>query len=262
MDRLCLLVILQVHFPTFVTSMAPRCALDVHGALPAHLCAYGYQWPFFLRLTSSPQVRGHFELIQPLLEVRGKLLELLQRVDRLPAHFFELAQTARKSGHLSAGAGAIHHLKTVAARLAAEPERTGTELEPGLLVAGRTEEAKILWAQGQREMAVNLATYLAGRAEQGPERAPLLTLAGKWHAETRSASSRVILDDYLLEAAGLYAQPGPKGPGWKERRARTYFRCAHYADTLYRYASIHSFPAILLNCCFFMTVTDKRFKVE
>ncbi|GAQ86367.1 Protein kinase ATM/Tel1 [Klebsormidium nitens] len=180
------------------------------------------------------QVRGHFELLQPLLEVRGKLLELLQRADRLPAHFLELAQTARKAGHLSAGAGAIHHLKTVAARLAAEPERNGTELEAGLLVAGRSEEAKILWAQGQREMAVNLATYLAGRAEQGPERAPLLTLAGKWHAETRSASSRVILDDYLLEAAGLYMKPGPKGPGWKERRARTYFRCAHYADTLYR----------------------------
>lgn len=205
-----------------------------------------------LTLLSLYQVRGHFELVEPLLEVRGKLLQLLQRNDRLPAHFFELAQTARKAGHLTAGAGAIHHLKTVAAHLASESAADaetahllGTEakpgLDPGLLVTGRTEEAKILWAQGQQEMAVNLVTYLAGRAVHEPEKAALLTLAGKWHAETRSAGSRVIMDEYLAKAAELYKKPGAKGPGWKQRMCRTYYRLGHFTDVLYRWAVLDRF---------------------
>lgn len=56
-------------------------------------------------------------------------------------------------------------------------------------VEWRIEEAKLLWAQGQKGLAVRVAKLLLNQVEcsgqQGNLHAQMLCLAGKWLAETR-----------------------------------------------------------------------------
>jgi ataxia telangiectasia mutated family protein len=110
--------------------------------------------------------------------------------------------------------------------------------------AARVEEAKILWAQEQQGMAVNLVKYILQHSELEPaDSAAIHCLTGKWLAETRSESFRVILDGYLKKAVGLVVEASNKKNGkpttcnserWMQQQCRTYYRLAHYADALYR----------------------------
>ena len=60
------------------------------------------------------------------------------------------------------------------------------------LAAWRQEQAKLLWAEGRQQMALQLLTSLcqqAGQACQTAEqRARVLTLCGQWMADARQAS--------------------------------------------------------------------------
>jgi hypothetical protein len=54
----------------------------------------------------------------------------------------------------------------------------------------QVEEAKILWAQEQQGMAVNLVKYILQHSELEPaDSAAIHCLTGKWLAETRSERS-------------------------------------------------------------------------
>ena len=52
------------------------------------------------------------------------------------------------------------------------------------------EEAKLLRAQGQHEMAINLAKYISQNYESIEEASDVHRLIGKWLAETRSSKLR------------------------------------------------------------------------
>lgn len=49
------------------------------------------------------------------------------------------------------------------------------------------EEAKLLRAQGQHEMAINLAKYISQNSQLNEEASNVYRLVGKWLAETRSS---------------------------------------------------------------------------
>lgn len=54
-------------------------------------------------------------------------------------------------------------------------------------VKEQLEEAKLLRAQGQHEMAINLARYILHQYQLNEEAANVYRLVGKWLAETRSS---------------------------------------------------------------------------
>ncbi|GBG59962.1 hypothetical protein CBR_g292 [Chara braunii] len=197
------------------------------------------------------QMQGHYDLLEPLIALRGVLLRSLDREDRFLSHLQEAARIARKAGRLNHGANAVHEMKLIGKSIATGP---GTAAAPESnirkpqnsavvdLIDGRVEEAKLLWTQGQHNMAVSLAKFLLHSAEKSPKNAALLSLTGKWLAETHSASSRVILDQYLAKAVQLVQEREVLDVGQPATGAgqnglclcRGHFRLARYADALYR----------------------------
>ncbi|CAM6085267.1 unnamed protein product [Calypogeia fissa] len=186
------------------------------------------------------QMQGHYELAEPYIAVHKVLLELLNLPDHIPQHLLQFGSFCRKAGRLNHAGTAIHELKSICSEtFGASDAKIHHIVQPissRYCVAGRVEEAKILWAEGHQEMAVNLAKYVLQLKNDATDSALLLCLTGKWLAETRSSSSRVILDSYLMQAVEL--SKSQTGQGTDEsrttRRGRTHFRLAHYADALYR----------------------------
>ncbi|CAI5525823.1 unnamed protein product [Closterium sp. Naga37s-1] len=116
--------------------------------------------------------------------------------------------------------------------------RGGTWGVEGVAFCGRVEEAKLLALEGQQDMAVRLLQHLlrpdlpphASQGSASPsaasaavttaavttvaaacvpvsDRIYTLGLAAKWLGETRSISSRVVLNDYLWRAVDLTTHP-------------------------------------------------------
>ena len=56
-----------------------------------------------------------------------------------------------------------------------------------VFVQWQLEEAKLLRAQGQHEMAINLAKYISENYQLNEEASDVYRLVGKWLAETRSS---------------------------------------------------------------------------
>ncbi|OWM90493.1 hypothetical protein CDL15_Pgr014796 [Punica granatum] len=77
---------------------------------------------------------------------------------------------------------------------------------------GRLEEAKLLRAQGQNEMAISLANYIS----------------------QNSTLSRTILESYLKPAVALAEDQRRTHKGFIERQNQTHFHLAHYADALFK----------------------------
>lgn len=55
------------------------------------------------------------------------------------------------------------------------------------LLIWQLEEAKLLRAQGQHEMAINLAKYISQKPQFNTDASDVFRLLGKWLAETRSS---------------------------------------------------------------------------
>lgn len=60
----------------------------------------------------------------------------------------------------------------------------------------KLEEAKLLRAQGQHELAINLAEYISQNHQLKEEAADVYRLVGKWLAETRS--SKLVICQYYI----------------------------------------------------------------
>lgn len=54
------------------------------------------------------------------------------------------------------------------------------------------EEAKLLRAQGQHEMAINLAKFISQNHRLNDEGSDVYRLVGKWLAETRSSKLVIV----------------------------------------------------------------------
>ncbi|KAM7471307.1 hypothetical protein LguiA_009490 [Lonicera macranthoides] len=134
--------------------------------------------------------------------------------------------TVDQGSRFSQAAAALHEFKFLC---------TGTGEEHSKLYwLGRVEEAKLLRAQGQHEMAINLAKYISQNYQLGEDASDVYRLVGKWLAETRSSNSRTILEKYLKHAVTLAEDHKAIDLKSIARQSQTHFHLAHYADALFR----------------------------
>ncbi|KAF5476799.1 hypothetical protein F2P56_003496 [Juglans regia] len=168
----------------------------------------------------------HMNLLEPFIAFRRVLLQILSCKDSTMKHLLQSASTLRKGCRFSQAAAALHEFKFLCVE-------TGEQYST-LYWIGRLEEAKLLRAQGQDEMAISLAKYIIQNYQSAEEAADVYRLVGKWLAETRSSNSRTILEKYLKPAVSLAEDQKTTNKKSMERRSLAHFHLAHYADALFR----------------------------
>ncbi|CAA0826719.1 ataxia-telangiectasia mutated, partial [Striga hermonthica] len=168
----------------------------------------------------------HMNLLEPFIAFRRVLLQVLNSMDSTVHHLREAASVLRKGSRISQAAAALHEFKSLCSQMGEEYSN--------LYWLGRLEEAKLLRAQGQHEMAINLANYISQNQQLKEEAPDVFRLVGKWLAETRSSNSRTILDKYLKQAVNLAEDQKTTDKLSKEKRNQMHFHLAHYSDALFR----------------------------
>ncbi|KAB2013879.1 hypothetical protein ES319_D09G187000v1 [Gossypium barbadense] len=168
----------------------------------------------------------HMSLLEPFIAFRRVLLQILNCHDCTMQHLLQSASTLRKGSRFSQAAAALHEFKFLCVR-------TGEQGSSAYWL-GRLEEAKLLRAQGQREMAIGLGKYILQTNRLDEEASDVYRLVGKWLAETRSSNSRTIFEKYLKPAVSLAEGDKTADKKSAERKSQTHFRLAHYADALFR----------------------------
>ncbi|KAH7550459.1 hypothetical protein JRO89_XS13G0195200 [Xanthoceras sorbifolium] len=159
----------------------------------------------------------HMNLLEPFIAFRRVLLQILSCKDSTMQHLLQSASTLRKGSRFSQTAAALHELKFLCA---GSGEQYST-----LYWLGRLEEAKLLRAQGQHEMAINLAKYISENYQLDEEAPDVHRLVG---------NSRTILEKYLKPAVSLAEDQRTTDKKSIERQCQTHFHLAHYADALFR----------------------------
>ncbi|KAK3035322.1 hypothetical protein RJ639_034030 [Escallonia herrerae] len=168
----------------------------------------------------------HMNLLEPFIAFRRVLLQVLSCVDYTAQHLVESSSILRKGSRFSQAAASLHEFKFLC-------KKRGEE-HSNIYWLGRVEEAKLLRAQGQHEMAINLAKYVSENYQLNEEASDVYRLVGKWLAETRSSNSRTILEKYLKHAVTLAEDRKATDKKSIARRSQTHFHLAHYADALFR----------------------------
>ncbi|KAJ0106492.1 hypothetical protein Patl1_18037 [Pistacia atlantica] len=168
----------------------------------------------------------HMNLLEPFTAFRRVLLQILGCKECTMQHLLQSASALRKSSRFSLAAAALHEFKLLCI---GPGEQYST-----LYGLGRIEEAKLLRAQDQHEMAINLAKYISENYQLNEEGPDVHRLVGKWLAETRSSNSRTILEKYLKHAVSLAEGQSTTNKKSIERQCQTHFHLAHYADALFR----------------------------
>ncbi|KAL3824832.1 hypothetical protein ACJIZ3_020861 [Penstemon smallii] len=172
------------------------------------------------------QAELHMNLLEPFIAFRRVLLQVLNSMDSTAHHLLESASILRKGSRISQAAAALHEFKFLCSGMGEEYSN--------LYWLGRLEEAKLLRAQGQHEMAINLADHISQNHRLKAEAPDVFRLVGKWLAETRSSNSRTILEKYLKTAVNLAEDYKSRDKLSMEKRTQIHFHLAHYADALFR----------------------------
>ncbi|XP_073048620.1 serine/threonine-protein kinase ATM isoform X40 [Primulina eburnea] len=172
------------------------------------------------------QAELHMNMLEPFIAFRRVLLQVLNSSDSTAHHLLESASILRKGCRTSQAAAALHEFKYLCSGLGEEYSN--------LYWLGRLEEAKLLRAQGQHEMAINLADHISQNRQLKEDAADVFRLVGKWLAETRSSNSRTILEKYLKRAVVLAGNHITTEKLSAEKRSQMHFNLAHYADALFR----------------------------
>ncbi|XP_073284364.1 serine/threonine-protein kinase ATM isoform X12 [Primulina huaijiensis] len=172
------------------------------------------------------QAELHMNMLEPFIAFRRVLLQVLNSSDSTAHHLLESASILRKGCRTSQAAAALHEFKYLCSGLGEEYSN--------LYWLGRLEEAKLLRAQGQHEMAINLADHISQNRQLKEDAADVFRLVGKWLAETRSSNSRTILEKYLKHAVVLAGNNITTEKLSAEKRSQMHFNLAHYADALFR----------------------------
>ncbi|KAM3381087.1 serine/threonine-protein kinase ATM isoform X3 [Capsicum galapagoense] len=171
------------------------------------------------------QAQLHMNLLEPFVAFRRVLLQILNCQNYTVQHLLESAATLRKVSRFSQAASALHEFKFLCAEIGEQSN---------LYWLGRLEEAKLLRAQGQYQMAINLAKYISQNYQMIENTSDVFRLIGKWLAETRTSNSRTILEKYLKHAVTLAEDCIAKGKVSTTKRSQMHFHLAHYADALFR----------------------------
>ncbi|KAH7658740.1 Non-specific serine/threonine protein kinase protein [Dioscorea alata] len=173
------------------------------------------------------QAQQNMNLLEPFVAFRRSLFRVLDCKESILEHLLESACILRKGSQFSLAAAALHELKL----LFGQSEKLTTS---HTYLLGRLEEAKVLRAQGQNEMAISLGRYIIQDYKMDEEASNVHRLIGKWLSETRSSNSRTILDQYLKHAVELTEQSNSRDQKSLSRQCQTYFHLAHYTDGLFK----------------------------
>ncbi|KAK9943183.1 hypothetical protein M0R45_008801 [Rubus argutus] len=168
----------------------------------------------------------HMSLLEPFIAFRRVLLQVLSCKDSMVQHLLQSTSTLRKGSRFSQAAAALHEFKYLCVE--------SGEQDSSLYWLGRLEEAKLLRSQGQHEMAISLAKYVAEYSLSNEESSDVHRLVGKWLAETRSSNSRTILEKYLKPAVSFVEDQEATDKRSRDSQSQTHFHLAHYADALFR----------------------------
>ncbi|KAI5562653.1 hypothetical protein BDE02_15G066000 [Populus trichocarpa] len=168
----------------------------------------------------------HMNLLEPFIAFRRVLLQILRCNECMTEHLLQSASTLRKGSRFSQSTAFLHEFKLASAG-------TGEQYST-LYWLGRLEEAKLLRAQGQHEMAISLAKYISQNCHSNQEGSDVYRLVGKWLAETRSSNSRTILEKYLKPAVSVAEAHKTTNKKSIERQSQAHFHLAHYADALFK----------------------------
>lgn len=168
----------------------------------------------------------HMNLLEPFIAFRRVLLQILRCNECMTEHLLQSASTLRKGSRFSQSTAFLHEFKLASAG-------TGEQYST-LYWLGRLEEAKLLRAQGQHEMAISLAKYISQNCHTNQEGSDVYRLVGKWLAETRSSNSRTILEKYLKPAVSVAEAHKTTNKKSIERQSQAHFHLAHYADALFK----------------------------
>ncbi|XP_010243049.1 PREDICTED: serine/threonine-protein kinase ATM isoform X1 [Nelumbo nucifera] len=174
------------------------------------------------------QTQLHMNLLEPFIAFRRVLLQILGCKDCALEHLLQSASVLRKGSRFSQADAALYEFMFISG---------GTEkLQTASYICGlgRLEEAKILHAQGQHEMAINLAKYILHNYQLDGEASNVYRLVGKWLAENCSSNSRTILEQYLNRAVELAERNKSTDKKFVARLCQTHFHLAHYTDALFR----------------------------
>ncbi|PKA53875.1 Serine/threonine-protein kinase ATM [Apostasia shenzhenica] len=180
------------------------------------------EWSFILR-----QAQLQMNILEPFLAFRRVLLQILDCREFLTEHLLQAASTLRKGSRFSLATAALHELKLLFCQ-------TDQETNCRALVFGKLEEAKTLRAQGQHDMAINLAKYILHHCNLGEDTSNVYRLIGKWLAESRSSNSRTILEQYLKYSVELGESIRIVDEKSLSRKYQTFFQLAHYTDGLFK----------------------------
>ncbi|KAF8657076.1 hypothetical protein HU200_060414 [Digitaria exilis] len=173
------------------------------------------------------QTEDNLDLYEPFLAFRRALLKVLGCEEHLVTHLFQSASALRKGLRFSLAAAALFELKEHCFH-----QDGGTM--PNTYFLSRLEEAKLLRAQGQHDMAISLGKYILQRHSDKKDISDVYRLVGKWLAETRSSNSRTIIEDYLRPSVDLTEFKKSTDKRYMSRQCRTHFHMAHYTYSLFK----------------------------
>ncbi|WOL02921.1 serine/threonine-protein kinase ATM [Canna indica] len=180
------------------------------------------EWRIILR-----HAQLHLNLFEPFISFRRILLQILGCTECTMEHLLESASTFRKGSRFSLAASSLHELKQLCCQMEQKPTSQ-------IYFLGRLEEAKLLRAQGQHDMAINLGRYILHNYSMEEKMPNVYRLVGKWLAETRSSNSRTILEQYLKHSVELRELSKSPDKEYISRQCQTYYHLSHYADGLFQ----------------------------
>ncbi|PUZ57625.1 hypothetical protein GQ55_5G446600 [Panicum hallii var. hallii] len=173
------------------------------------------------------QTEHNLDLFEPFLAFRRALLKVLGCEEHLVTHLFQSASALRKGLRFSLAAAALYELKEHCFH-----QDGGTM--PNTYFISRLEEAKLLRAQGQHDMAISLGKYILQKHSDKKDISDVYRLVGKWLAETRSSNSRTIIEDYLRPSVDLTEFKTTTDKRYMSRQCRTHFHMAQYTYSLFK----------------------------
>ncbi|KAI4341398.1 hypothetical protein MLD38_026128 [Melastoma candidum] len=168
----------------------------------------------------------HMNLLDPFIAFRRVLLNILRCEESVELHLLRSVSTLRKGSRLSQAAASLTEFKHLTVE-------SGKQFS-SLYWVGRLEEAKLLHAQGQKEMAISLAKFIAENSAMDDIAPDVHRLIGKWLAETRSSSSRTILENYLKPAVSIAENSARGYKKSLEKQSQAHYQLAHYSYALFR----------------------------
>lgn len=109
-------------------------------------------------------MQNNFELFEPVLALRGVLLQIMGRREYLPQHLLTVTRLASKAGRFQIASNSIYQVPFGICFLQGQLKQN-LDVVPNL--SWRLEESKILWNQGERDKAITGGKLLIQALKDG-----------------------------------------------------------------------------------------------